>query len=135
MKGVESDETRFSYGEDCHGIWGDWESGFFCGECSVSCSRIQGTSSNSHPLSKAKRLLSKGCEVVQANVDDVRSLEEAIADSYGVFTVTNYWALFGEEMQKQNPDAADTAMLREIKQGKAIACRCVQEAKCEASSL
>ncbi len=55
--------------------------------------------------------------MVQANVDDRRSLEEAIADSYGVFTVTNYWALFGEEMQKQNPDAADTAMLREIKQG------------------
>jgi uncharacterized protein YbjT (DUF2867 family) len=32
-----------------------------------------------------------GVEVVEANLDDVKSLEKAFNGAYGVFGVTNFW--------------------------------------------
>jgi uncharacterized protein YbjT (DUF2867 family) len=55
----------------------------------------------------AKRLSSRGVEVVQANLDDDSSLKEALNGSDVVFAVTNYW----EKMSKSG----------EIDQGKRIA--------------
>ncbi len=60
----------------------------------------------------AQSLLSKGCEVVKVDMDDKANLEKAIAGSYGVFAVTNYWGLLAE-----NPA---TAFDREVAQGKNI---------------
>ena len=59
-----------------------------------------------------KSLQEKGCEVVKVDMDDRASLESAISGSYGVFAVTNYWGLLGEN--------AETAFDREVAQGKAI---------------
>ena len=60
----------------------------------------------------AKALQARGAEVVQVkNMEDIASLEAAIKGAYGVFLVTNYWGLLGE-----NPE---TAYDREIAQGKA----------------
>ena len=67
--------------------------------------------------SGAKALAEKGCEVVKVDMEDASSLVNALKGCY----VTNYWGLLGEEIQKQNPNAADDAMEREIKQGKTIA--------------
>ena len=41
----------------------------------------------------ANALRSEGCQVMQVNLDDVGSLERAIAGSYGVYAVTNFWGL------------------------------------------
>ena len=71
--------------------------------------------------SGAKALAEKGCEVVKVDMEDASSLENALKGCYGAFVVTNYWGLLGEEIQKQNPNAADDAMKREVKQGKLIA--------------
>ena len=71
--------------------------------------------------SGAKALTEKGCEVVKVDMEDASSLENALKGCYGAFVVTNYWGLLGEEVQKQNPNAADGAMEREVKQGKLIA--------------
>ena len=40
---------------------------------------------------KAVALKEKGCEVVQASLDDGDAIRNAIKGSYGVFLVTNYW--------------------------------------------
>ena len=68
------------------------------------------TRNNESP--KAKALGEQGCEVVKTDMDSKESLEQAISGSYGVFAVTNYWGLFGENQ--------DTAKDREIQQGKNI---------------
>ena len=62
---------------------------------------------------KAKELASQGVEMVQANFDEPESLHKAIAGSYGVFLVTNFW------------DGMDGA--RETKQGKGAVDVCLQE--------
>ena len=62
---------------------------------------------------KAKELQAQGAEIVQVkNMDDTASLETAIKGAYGVFLVTNYWGLFGENQE--------TAYDREVAQGKAV---------------
>ena len=62
---------------------------------------------------KAKELQAQGAEIVQVkNMDDAASLEKAIKGAYGVFLVTNYWRLFGENQE--------TAYDREVSQGKAV---------------
>ena len=60
----------------------------------------------------AQALKSKGCEVVAADMSDASSLGAAVAGSYGVFAVTNYWETVSKEV--------------ELKQGKAIADACLQ---------
>ena len=62
---------------------------------------------------KAKELASQGVEMVEANFDKPESLHKAIAGSYGVFLVTNFW------------DGLDGA--RETKQGKGAVDVCLQE--------
>lgn len=62
----------------------------------------------------AKALQGLGAELVQVkDMEDAASLEAAIKGAYGVFLVTNFWGLLGE-----NPE---TAYDREIAQGKAVA--------------
>ncbi|CAB3998523.1 Hypothetical predicted protein, partial [Paramuricea clavata] len=62
---------------------------------------------------KANELVSQGVEMVQANFDKPETLYEAIAGSYGVFLVTNFW------------DGMDGA--RETRQGKGVIDVCLQE--------
>lgn len=59
--------------------------------------------------SKSKALASQGVELVQGELDDLESLKTALAGSYGVFGVTDYWSLKGP-----NPKA------KEIQLGKNI---------------
>ena len=59
---------------------------------------------------KAKTMQAKGVEIIQASLDDQASIDRAIAGSYGVFLVTNFW----EYMDKE----------REMKQGKTVADAC-----------
>ena len=66
---------------------------------------------------KAKELQVRGAEIVQVkNMDDVASLETAVKGAYGVFLVTNYWGMLGEN--------SETAYDREIAQGKAVGDLC-----------
>ena len=62
---------------------------------------------------KAVALKEKGCEVVEANLDDAESIRNAIKGTYGVFLVTNYW----QDLDKQ----------KEIDQGKRAAAICKEE--------
>ncbi len=62
---------------------------------------------------KAQELKRLGAEIAQVkNMDNRHDTEQAINGSYGVFAVTNYWGMVGE-----NPK---TAYDREIAQGKTI---------------
>ncbi|KIW23908.1 uncharacterized protein PV07_12070 [Cladophialophora immunda] len=58
----------------------------------------------------AQALASKGAELAKADINDIESVKAAVAGSYGVFAVTNYW-------ETQSKDA-------EIKQGKNIVDAC-----------
>lgn len=60
---------------------------------------------------KAKALASKGVELVVADLNDPKSLKEALKGSYAVFAVTNYWETGSRST--------------EVAQGKAIADACV----------
>lgn len=62
---------------------------------------------------KAVALKDKGCEVVQGNLDDTESIQNAVKGAYGVFLVTNYW----QDFDKQ----------KEIDQGKRAAATCKEE--------
>lgn len=42
-------------------------------------------------------LKEKGAEIVQGDMNDLSSLENAMQDCYGVFGVTNFWEHFGNE--------------------------------------
>ncbi|CAJ0552509.1 Ff.00g005870.m01.CDS01 [Fusarium sp. VM40] len=54
----------------------------------------------------AKKLAAKGAEIVQADLSDNKTLDNAVSGAEAVFAVTNYW------------EAMDAAL--EVKQGKAI---------------
>ena len=60
----------------------------------------------------AKALAEKGAETVKADLSDPASLEAAVAGSYAVFAVTNYWELMSME--------------KEFAQGKAIVDACIK---------
>ena len=65
---------------------------------------------------KAKELASQGVEMVQASLDDPESLRKAIAGSYGVFLVTNYWdGMDGARETKQGKDAVDVCLQEGVK--------------------
>lgn len=59
---------------------------------------------------KAQALIQQGVEMVKASTEDVASLEQAMAGSYGVFAMTNYWELMDQakevEMGKNIVDVA-----------------------------
>jgi uncharacterized protein YbjT (DUF2867 family) len=48
----------------------------------------------------ARALADQGAEIVQADLDDQSSLENALAGAYGVFAVTNFWEHFSAEKEK-----------------------------------
>lgn len=50
---------------------------------------------------KALKLKEMGVEIVQASMDDPDSLDKALAGSYGVFIVTNFWEHFDEKKEIQ----------------------------------
>jgi hypothetical protein len=60
--------------------------------------------------SKSQKLASSGVEVVKGDLDDVESLKTAVAGSYGVFGVTDFWSIMSKS--------------REIQQGKNILAAC-----------
>lgn len=57
----------------------------------------------------SQSLVSKGVEVVEANLDDVDSLSNAFKGVYGVFGVTNYWEHGGEGETTQGKNMVDAA--------------------------
>lgn len=67
---------------------------------------------------KAKALAKAGAEVVQADLDDQKSLEKAFAGAYGAFCVTNFWEHFSPEKEqaqaKNLARAAKTAGLTHV---------------------
>jgi uncharacterized protein YbjT (DUF2867 family) len=65
---------------------------------------------------KAKALAARGAEVVAADLDDVKSLEQAFAGAYGAFCVTNFWEHFSAEKEKaQAKNLADAARAAGVK--------------------
>jgi uncharacterized protein YbjT (DUF2867 family) len=65
---------------------------------------------------KAQALKAKGAEVVQANIDDVESLQKAFADAHGVYGVTNFWEHFsGEKERQQAKNIAEAAKAAGVK--------------------
>src|SRR5262245_59900322 len=58
----------------------------------------------------ARALAAEGAEIVVADIDDVASLERAMAGTYGVYAVTNYWEHFSPEKEyTQATDLAEAA--------------------------
>jgi uncharacterized protein YbjT (DUF2867 family) len=49
---------------------------------------------------KAQALARAGAEVVEANIDDIASLERAFSGAHGVFCVTNFWETFSPESEQ-----------------------------------
>jgi uncharacterized protein YbjT (DUF2867 family) len=65
---------------------------------------------------KAKELASQGVEMMQASFDDPESLNKAIAGSYGVFLVTNFWdGMDGARETKQGKGAVDVCLKQGVK--------------------
>ena len=50
---------------------------------------------------KSQELASSGVEVVKGDLDDVESLNTALAGSYGVFGVTDFWASMSKSQEMQ----------------------------------
>lgn len=49
----------------------------------------------------AQALAAKGAELAKADTNDIASVKDAIAGSYGVFAVTNYWETQSKEAEEQ----------------------------------
>ena len=69
---------------------------------------------------KALALKKSGAEIVKGDLEDKSTLDAAVAGSYGVFLVTNYWDLLARLKN------ADLAQAEEIAQGKAVADACLR---------
>jgi uncharacterized protein YbjT (DUF2867 family) len=67
---------------------------------------------------KAKELAALGAEVVEADIDDARSVTKAFDGAYGAFCVTFYWAHFSPEKElaeaKIMAQAAEAAGLQHV---------------------
>lgn len=67
---------------------------------------------------KARGLAEAGAEVVQADVEDVETLERAFAGAYGAFCVTFFWDHFSPDREKAQAramaEAAKTAGVRHV---------------------
>ena len=50
---------------------------------------------------KAKTLANAGAEVMQADLDDIESLQQAFQGAYGAFGVTNFWEHFSPQKETQ----------------------------------
>jgi len=51
--------------------------------------------------SKSQALAAKGVEMVQGELSDLESLKKAVAGSYGVFGVTDFWAVMNKDIEMQ----------------------------------
>jgi uncharacterized protein YbjT (DUF2867 family) len=58
---------------------------------------------------KARELAKLGAEVIEADVDDVQSLEKAFAGAYGAYCVTFFWEHFSPEKELAHIRAMATA--------------------------
>lgn len=59
----------------------------------------------------AQELTKQGVEVVQADLDDTASLNKALAGSYGVFAVTNFWeSMDGAKETQQGRNIVDASI-------------------------
>jgi len=70
-----------------------------------------------NPESDAARLLlTKGSEVIAADLDDINSLVAAFTGAYGAFCVTNFWEHFSGEKEKvQARNLAEAARIAGVK--------------------
>ncbi|TLD29075.1 hypothetical protein PspLS_04187 [Pyricularia sp. CBS 133598] len=58
----------------------------------------------------AKKLASRGVEVISADMDDKESVSKAVAGSHTVFSVTNYWEKKSKDVEiQQGKNIADAA--------------------------
>ena len=72
-----------------------------------------------NPDSEAARALAdRGAEVVQADLDDVESLQRAFDGAYGAFCVTNFWEHFSPDKERAQAsnlaEAAKSAGLQHV---------------------
>lgn len=67
---------------------------------------------------KAKALAAQGAEIVEADIDDVKSLEKAFAGAYGAYCLTNFWEHFSAEKEtaqaRNLAEAARSAKLQHV---------------------
>ncbi|KAI1611811.1 hypothetical protein EDD37DRAFT_658559 [Exophiala viscosa] len=63
----------------------------------------------------AKKLLARGIEVVQAELDDVDSLRRAFQDCYGIYAVTNCWEHGWNAETRQGKNMIDAAKEQGVK--------------------
>lgn len=65
---------------------------------------------------KAKALAEKGAEVVQTDIDNQESLNNAFKDAYAVFAVTFFWEHFSPEKEQENVKSiAEAAKANDVK--------------------
>jgi len=57
----------------------------------------------------ARALIAQGAEIVQADLDDPTSLEQALSDGRGVFAMQNTWEAEVEREEEQGKRIADFA--------------------------
>jgi uncharacterized protein YbjT (DUF2867 family) len=71
--------------------------------------KIRALTRNSN--SKAAQVMtSKGINVIQGNMNDLQSLEKAMDNAYGVFSVQDFWIVGVKEEIQQGKNMADTAI-------------------------
>ena len=58
---------------------------------------------------KARMLADAGAEVVEANIDDVRSVTRAFSQAYGAYCVTNFWEHFSPDKEMAQAQAMAAA--------------------------
>jgi uncharacterized protein YbjT (DUF2867 family) len=64
---------------------------------------------------KARILAKRGVEVIKADLDDVKSLENAFAGAYGAYCMTNFWEHLSAEREKaQARNAAEAARVADL---------------------
>jgi hypothetical protein len=62
--------------------------------------KVRGITRNARST-RAEALKARGVEVVQADLDDLASLAQAIEGAQAIFGVTDYWGLFGNILTQQ----------------------------------
>ncbi|EMD00756.1 hypothetical protein BAUCODRAFT_182018 [Baudoinia panamericana UAMH 10762] len=66
--------------------------------------------------SKSQALASKGVDMVKADMNDIDSLKTAIRGSYGVFGVTDFWAVLSKEIEvRQGKNIFDAVKAEGVK--------------------
>lgn len=65
---------------------------------------------------ESKKLAEAGAEVVKAELNDYESVKEAVAGSYAVFGVTDFWKLLSKDAEfKQGKNIADASFAAGVK--------------------